>query len=140
MREKEKLAAAAALLERAYGKGASGGWKPAPFANTGGGRYLWTDAHGVLAHLSLWDATGEAAYLERAAAIVREVHDVLGRSRDGAHRLGQATVERPTLAGLRIGKEDPPGTEDGDGQYLHYNTKARNSSAKLNTIPDAALH
>lgn len=50
--------------------------------------------------------------------LVHEVHDVLGRQRDGSARLGPATDEAPLLGGLRIGKADPEGTPDGDGASL----------------------
>lgn len=55
--------------------------------------------------------------------MVKDVHDVLGKSREGTARLGAATDEHPTLGGMRIGKSDPEGTSDGDGQYFHYLTK-----------------
>jgi hypothetical protein len=41
---------------------------------------------------------------------------VLGRQRDASARLGPATDEAPQLGGLRIGKADPEGSPDGDGQ------------------------
>ena len=54
----------------------------------------------------------------QAELLVHEVHNTLGRSRDGSTRLGKATDEHPTLGGMRIGKPDPEGTSDGDGQYF----------------------
>ena len=47
---------------------------------------------------------------------MQEVHEVLGRQRDGSTRLGPATDAAPLLGGLRIGKADPEGTPDGDGE------------------------
>ena len=41
---------------------------------------------------------------------------MLGRQRDGFARLGSATDAAPLLGGLRIGKADPEGTPDGDGE------------------------
>jgi len=61
-------------------------------------RYLWTDAFGLVLYLSLYDRTGDVAYLSKSKSLVNEVYRVLGRRR-----------------GLRIGEE-----EDRDGQYYHY--------------------
>lgn len=63
-----------------------------------GGRYLWTDALGVILLTSLHALTGKAHYLDEAEWVVAQVNRVLGRER-----------------GLRIG--DAP---DRDGQYFHY--------------------
>lgn len=54
----------------------------------------------------------------QAGRLVQEVHDVLGRQRNGSARLGPATDEAPLLGGLRIGKADPEGPPDGDGPSL----------------------
>lgn len=51
---------------------------------------------------------------------MQEVHEVLGRQRDGSARLGPATDAAPLLGGLRIGKADPEGTSDGDGERPAY--------------------
>lgn len=64
-------------------------------------RYLWTDAHGVCALLTLYHELKDEAYLQQAEAVVADVYRVLGRAR-----------------GLRIGEES-----DRDGQYFHYLTK-----------------
>lgn len=48
-------------------------------------------------------------YLIRAKALVNDVHDTLGKTRDGKRRLGDATDDHPTRAGLRIGKPYPEG-------------------------------
>lgn len=61
-------------------------------------RYLWTDAFGVALLVSLFDETGDEAYLDQAEAVVADVERVLGRKR-----------------GLRIGE-----APDRDGQYFHY--------------------
>ena len=61
-------------------------------------RYLWTDAFGVILLVSLYDATGEGAYLDQAEQVVADVERVLGRER-----------------GFRIGE-----APDRDGQYFHY--------------------
>ncbi|OJD31658.1 uncharacterized protein BKCO1_45000100 [Diplodia corticola] len=115
-------------------------WTPPPATAGHRGRYLWTDAFGVLNFLTLHRASrrpdssssggggggGEcknetATYLTYATALAQAVHDVLGRTRDGSARLPGATDADPMGGGLRIGKEDAGGP-DGDGQYHHYLT------------------
>ena len=105
-----------------------------------GRRYLWTDAFAVTNYLSLAVATHDHAFIERARALIDDVHRVLGRHRPGASRSGWISgrseadgATHPTSGGLRIGKpmdELPPHappnerTEwDRDGQYFHYLTK-----------------
>jgi len=97
-------------------------WTPKPYKE-GKGRYLWTDAYGVCNFVTLFNLTGQARYLDQADALITEVHNVLGKDRKGRNRLDNATDEDPLKGGLRIGKEDPEGTPDGDGQYFHYLTK-----------------
>ncbi|KAK9370585.1 hypothetical protein V1509DRAFT_616239 [Lipomyces kononenkoae] len=96
-------------------------WIPPP--NSGGhrGRYLWTDAFGVLDFLTLYKETSEAKFLVFAKRLTQTVHDVLGWTRDGTSRLPGATDQHPLDGGLRIGKIDAAGA-DGDGQYHHYLT------------------
>lgn len=65
------------------------------------GRYLWTDAHGVCNFVSLALATRDASYLDRADALIEDVHATLGRDRSGAP-LGRP--DAPLAGGLRIGK------------------------------------
>lgn len=91
--------------------------------NSGGhkGRYLWTDAFGVLNFLTLYKEANEDRYLTLARSLAQTVHGILGRTRDGAARLPGATEQEPLKGGLRIGKEDATGS-DGDGQYHHYLT------------------
>ncbi|KAI8972830.1 hypothetical protein BD414DRAFT_499500 [Trametes punicea] len=99
-------------------------WTPPPMAEGHRGRYLWTDAFGVLNLLTLGALTSNALYTTLAARLVHTVHDTLGRMRDGTRRLPGASDEHPLAGGLRIGKEDEeddPGG-DGDGQYHHYLT------------------
>ncbi|KAI1784534.1 hypothetical protein LXA43DRAFT_1122544 [Ganoderma leucocontextum] len=103
-------------------------WTPPPLAEGHRGRYLWTDAFGVLNLLTLSIlASSEAArltYTTLAARLIAAVHDTLGRTRDGQRRLPGASDAHPLAGGLRIGKEadeDDPGG-DGDGQYHHYLT------------------
>ncbi|KAH9899170.1 hypothetical protein C8Q73DRAFT_678795 [Cubamyces lactineus] len=100
-------------------------WTPPPMAEGHRGRYLWTDAFGVLNLLTLSVLTSHRAlYATLAARLVQAVHDTLGRTRDGTARLLGASDAHPLAGGLRIGKEyeedDPDG--DGDGQYHHYLT------------------
>ncbi|KAF2270374.1 hypothetical protein CC78DRAFT_573648 [Lojkania enalia] len=96
-------------------------WTP-PTAPAGHrGRYLWTDAFGVLNFLTLHRATSQPIYLANAKSLVSTVHSVLGRTRDLSSYLPGASPSNPLGGGLRIGKEDAAGS-DGDGQYHHYLT------------------
>ncbi|PGH17365.1 hypothetical protein AJ79_01249 [Helicocarpus griseus UAMH5409] len=120
-------------MESVYGKFSSvpdpAKWTPPPKSGGHRGRYLWTDAFGVLNFLTLHKelsltADNKAAannYLIFAQRLIATVHDVLGRTRDGLSRLPGATDEEPLGGGLRIGKEEESGP-DGDGQYFHYGT------------------
>ncbi|KAJ6144800.1 hypothetical protein N7470_008695 [Penicillium chermesinum] len=101
-----------------------------PPANSGGhrGRYLWTDAFGVINLLTMHaeyskagTSPGDDRYLQLARQLIETVHDVLGRTRDGSARLPGATEANPLGGGLRIGKTDEHGS-DCDGQYHHYLT------------------
>ncbi|SPO01456.1 uncharacterized protein DNG_04129 [Cephalotrichum gorgonifer] len=98
-------------------------WDPPSSPGAGGhrGRYLWTDAFGVVNLITLYKETSDPSCLELAKSLVRTVHDVLGRTRDGTARLPGATDSAPLKGGLRIGKLDEGG-RDGDGQYHHYLT------------------
>jgi len=99
-------------------------WIPPPMAEGHRGRYLWTDAFGILNLITLGTLTHDPTYTTLAARLIDRVHDVLGRTRDGTQRLPGATDAHPLRGGLRIGKasdeDDPSG--DGDGQYHHYLT------------------
>lgn len=104
-------------------------WVPPPKSGGHRGRYLWTDAFGVLNFLTLHkerslSSTNEVnneKYLTFAKRLVTTVHNILGRTRDGQSRLPSATDQEPLKGGLRIGKEEATGP-DGDGQYHHYLT------------------
>ncbi|KAL2799275.1 hypothetical protein BJX66DRAFT_333181 [Aspergillus keveii] len=105
-------------------------WTPPARSDGHKGRYLWTDAFGVLTLLTLHRETSRYAeagsatediYLTLAARLIATVHDVLGRTRDGSSRLPGASDNNPLGGGLRIGKVDAEGP-DGDGQYHHYLT------------------
>ncbi|KAK6949952.1 hypothetical protein Daesc_008275 [Daldinia eschscholtzii] len=102
-------------------------WQPPANPGAGGhrGRYLWTDAFGVINFITLSrekDGTHfQKLYLELAKRLADAVHSVLGRTRDGTSRLPGATDEEPLKGGLRIGKLEAGGP-DGDGQYHHYLT------------------
>jgi len=102
----------------------------APPLRSGGhrGRYLWTDAFGVINLLTMHKqftiaggGTDDTRYLALARRLIETVHDVLGRTRDNRSRLPGATDANPLGGGLRIGKTDEHGP-DGDGQYHHYLT------------------
>jgi hypothetical protein len=103
-------------------------------------RYLWTDAFALMNALELHRTTGEGRWRDIAAALIADVHRVLGRHRPDDDRagwlsgLGEAEgALHPTRGGLRIGKPLPerglrePYDErlewDRDGQYWHYMTK-----------------
>lgn len=122
-------------------------WTPPPKSGGHKGRYLWTDAFGVLNFITLHrehqrqqkqseqqaDGTDGAPteteakdkdkdkYLTLAKRLVQTVHEILGRTRDGRTRLPGATDTNPLGGGLRIGKMDDRGP-DADGQYHHYLT------------------
>lgn len=104
-------------------------WEP---GDAGGhrGRYLWTDAFGVINFITLSrekkKGQGAAAeegpgYLHLARRLADTVHEVLGRERGSSARLPGATDEAPLRGGLRIGKLEAAGP-DGDGMYHHYLT------------------
>jgi hypothetical protein len=103
-------------------------------------RYLWTDAFAVCNFLELFARTGDQSYGRCAAALIEQVHRVLGRFRDDDVRRGwisgldeEAGSRHPTAGGLRIGKPlrereaheemDERLEWDRDGQYFHYLTK-----------------
>mgnify|MGYP000272676830 CR=1 FL=1 len=97
-------------------------------------RYLWTDAFGVLAYLSLADQleqqqTPEKAETYRAAAhrLIHVVHDCLGQPRSDTDKTMQMTKDMASPngnVGLRIGKAHHRQVTDAgmsyDGQYWHY--------------------
>ncbi|KAK3295524.1 PrpF protein-domain-containing protein [Chaetomium fimeti] len=85
------------------------------------GRYLWTDAFGVVNLITLSKETSSPVYLTLAKQLAQTVHDILGRTRDGTARLPRATDAEPLNGGLRIGKTSDHGA-DRDGQYHHYLT------------------
>ena len=95
-------------------------------------RYLWTDAFAVMTWVGLHEVTVETRYLDLAARLVTQVHDILGVSRDAEH---------PTARGVRIGKRLPERAPDErydaelewdrDGQYFHYLTKWMHALARI---------
>ncbi|KAJ5654338.1 hypothetical protein N7490_001341 [Penicillium lividum] len=106
-----------------------GNWNPPLKSGGHRGRYLWTDAFGVINLLTMHheycraggDSVSDDRYLQLARRLIETVHDVLGRTRDGLSRLPGATESNPLGGGLRIGKANERGS-DGDGQYHHYLT------------------
>jgi len=110
-------------MDQVYGPYKFGSqWIPKPYADNKS-RYLWTDAFGVCNYITLFNETGQSHFLAQADALIKNVHDVLGKDRRGQRRLNSASDEHPLRGGLRIGKVDPEGEPDGDGQYFHYLTK-----------------
>jgi hypothetical protein len=111
------------VLDEVYGKCFDPrNWIPKKYKDTKS-RYLWTDAFGVCNYITLFCETKDPVYIQQADALIKDVHDTLGKDRTLKSRLGNSTTDRPLLGGLRIGKEDAEGTPDGDGQYFHYLTK-----------------
>ncbi|HOW56120.1 MAG TPA: hypothetical protein PLR60_15885, partial [Syntrophorhabdaceae bacterium] len=51
-------------------------------------RYLWTDAYGVCNFLGLYLETKDDRYRDLALKLVDQVHNVLGRHREGGERTG----------------------------------------------------
>ncbi|KAK4938556.1 hypothetical protein LTR10_020987 [Elasticomyces elasticus] len=96
-------------------------WTPPETAEGHRGRYLWTDGFAVVNFLTLHRTTNDSRYLTFAMNLVTTVHNILGYTRDGNHRLPGATDDHPLNGGLRIGKHDDAGP-DSDGQYFHYLT------------------
>ncbi|MDD5008061.1 MAG: hypothetical protein PHU49_06580 [Syntrophorhabdaceae bacterium] len=103
-------------------------------------RYLWTDAYAVCNFLGLYLETKDIKYKDLALQLIDQVHNKLGRYREGDPRTGwisglsdQEGKEHPTAGGLRIGKTmnergpDEPMDEclewSRDGQYYHYLAK-----------------
>jgi len=121
-------------------------------------RYLWTDAFAVCNYLSLHQTRGDDAFLERAAQLVNQVHEVLGAYAENDARSGwlggMNDVEHaraPTRAGLRIGKQSPergPNEAfdereewDRDGQYFHYLTRWMHALERMaETTGEARYH
>lgn len=46
-------------------------WRPQPYAE-GKGRYLWTDAFGVINFITLHKETGESRYLDQVQSEVKQ--------------------------------------------------------------------
>ena len=75
-------------------------------------RYLWTDAFAVFNLLELYQQTKDLHYLNKAKALVNQVHSILGRHREDDGRKGwisgledKEAQAHPTSGGLRIGKK-----------------------------------
>jgi hypothetical protein len=104
-------------------------WSPPQRSGGYRGRYLWSDAFGVINLLTMHkeycqagnDTVNDDRYLVIAGRLIDTVHAVLGWTRDGLSRLPGATDDNPLGGGLRIGKTDEHGS-DCDGQYHHYLT------------------
>lgn len=124
-RQHPNLAKCIQLMEQVYGDFGTienpDIWIPPPMADCHKGRYLWTDAFGVINFLTIYKETGDERYRTLACRLIHAVHDILGSDRSGQFRLPGASEDEPLAGGLRIGKTDRYG-RNGDGQYLHYHT------------------
>jgi hypothetical protein len=151
MNANKPVEAAVSLLESVYGPVDSPEFPlPMPADEAGlcaGGkqrRYLWTDAFGVLAYLSLAEQTSETQkYNQAANKLIDEVHECLGKPRSNkkADQMTPDTTLSPTgYVGLRIGKtESRQVTDYGmryDGQYWHYVDKWLLALARAGRIED----
>ena len=110
------------IMDRIYGKYTNNNWIPKGYKKNHP-RYLWTDAFGVVNYISLYKLTDNKVYLHQAKLLIDNVHNVLGKTRNGKLWLGNGNIDHPTLGGLRIGKPNEESDDDGDGQYFHYLTK-----------------
>jgi len=84
-----------------------------------------TDAFAVLTYVSLalLSPHDPTPFLAQAATLVSAVHATLGAPRGDEPPSSRPPASTFPAGGLRIGKLAPPGTPDGDGQYLHYTLK-----------------
>lgn len=152
---------AISLLESVYGQAGEESEFPRPMPVGEAGlcadqrqrRYLWTDAFGVLAYVSLIDVfrtrgnEDEVQKYEWAAhRLVDVVHECLGKPRstrqvDAMKPDNTTGFSSPTgLVGLRIGKVDTKLVTDYgmryDGQYWHYIDKWLLALTRLGRIED----
>jgi len=93
------------VMETVYGPFVSSSlltpWKPKPFSENKS-RYLWTDAFSVNNFISLFNCTGKTSFLDQADSLINDVHNTLGKDREGKKRLGNSTDKDPLLGGLRF--------------------------------------
>eukprot|EP00026_Physarum_polycephalum_P010131 Phypoly_transcript_10282.p1 GENE.Phypoly_transcript_10282~~Phypoly_transcript_10282.p1 ORF type:complete len:345 (+),score=44.84 Phypoly_transcript_10282:199-1233(+) len=128
------------VMDEVYGKCLDPrNWVPKKYKDTKS-RYLWTDAFGVCNYITLFCETKDQTYIQQADALIQDVHDTLGKDRALKNRLGRSTDDRPLLGGLRIGKEDPEGEPDGDGQYFHYLTKWMFALSRMSLVKKEAKY
>lgn len=94
-------------------------WKPPETPGSGGhkGRYLWTDAFGVVNFITLFKETSSPVYLTLARRLVDTVHNILGRTRDGSSRLAPATDAEPLKGDFGSGRFRGP-EATAMGRYL----------------------
>ena len=89
-------------------------------------RYLWTDAFGVLAYVSLAKATNNPQFVTAAQRLVDAVHEGLGKPRSAQFPMTPDLkgLSPSGYVGLRIGKERARAHTDlgmaYDGMYWHY--------------------
>ena len=100
-------------------------------------RYLWTDAFAVQAFFGIFHVSENEEYKQKALQLIDLVHEHLGKYHSEDSRKGwisglneEEAKARPTVAGLRIGKELPERKPEEsynsrlewerDGQYFHY--------------------
>lgn len=121
----------------------------AGLCSNGQRRYLWTDAFGVLAFLSIADAYEREGkheeaekYTQAANSLIDIVHRCLGtpRSNKEVDSMREDDLSPTGYVGLRIGKVDSRKVTDYgmryDGQYWHYIDKWLLALARAGRIDD----
>ena len=86
-------------------------WTPPPKSGGHRGRYLWTDAFGVINFITLHHEHTKTSsedtdnkYLTLARRLIETVHDVLGRTRDGKSRLLERQTRIRSAVACVLGK------------------------------------
>jgi len=120
-------------------------------------RYLWTDAFAVCNYLELYRQSGDEEDLQLALKLVDQVHYTLGKHhKDSTHSGWLSGLDeeqarlRPTMAGLRIGKQlnerqanevyDDQLEWDRDGQYFHYLTKWMHALNRVSQVTGKSIY
>ncbi|RYP50777.1 hypothetical protein DL768_003775 [Monosporascus sp. mg162] len=73
--------------------------------NETGPRNLWIDVFGIFNFVTLYQKTGNYEYLRLPGQLVRRLHHVLGRTKDGTSHLPGATDKEPYKGDLGLGHD-----------------------------------